>query len=682
MLTSDILFQILIFGLANGAVLALNAISVTMVYGTVRTLNLAHGDTFALTTVVITTLVRALDLQPDSPPLVLIGGLGLVLIVAMGFAALLNVAIERLAFKPFRNRSRLAPLIATLGLSFILFQGALVWRTLQPSWVPHEHRSVPGLNEVPTDGIPPLLANTDVLHALGLSANFTLPFNALFSVVAAIACAIIVTLILQRSKIGRAIRASSQAPDLAQMTGVNLDSTIRRAFAIGGALTGVAAFIFALYYARPFGDAGAQSGLMAFAAALLGGIGSPIGALISALLLGMVGAFSDYALSAQWTPVLLLALLIGLLVLRPTGLASRDSDGDSQSTTVRDAVILTTSNRTRSNWWLIGLLVILAVFPIVSSLLGLGWQILLRGVGIFVLLALGLNILLGVAGVLDLGFALSFGLGGYVAAIMTNRFGLVGSALPQPIDFTIVIVISVAIAALFGAFKGGLARRLHADYLAVATLALGLLGQKAIINLRSLTGGVGGIGALPAPIMLGLPIDQSTPQYYLVVVVVIVVTIAGQRLIRSRLGRAWLAASDDEVAAESSGVDAARHKSLALIVSSALAGLAGALYAGTFSFVSPDMAAFHISVMTLTMVILGGAGNMPGAILGAMVIIGYDQLIISQIAALLAQLKPPDAVSYIGSVPDVRGTSFFNFGLALYLTVLVRVKRGGRKDEG
>ena len=681
MLTSDILFQILIFGLANGAVLALNAISVTMVYGTVRTLNLAHGDTFALTTVVVTTLVRALDLQPNSPPLVLIGGLGLVLIVAMIFAAGLNVAIERLAFKPFRNRSRLAPLIATLGLSFILFQGALVWRTLQPSWVPHEHRSVPGLNEVPTDGIPPLLPNTDVLHALGLPANFTFPFNALFSVVVAIACAISVTLILQRSKIGRAIRASSQAPDLAQMTGVNLDSTIRRAFAIGGALTGVAAFVFALYYARPFGDAGAQSGLMAFAAALLGGIGSPGGALISALLLGMVGAFSDYALSAQWTPVLLLALLIGLLVVRPTGLASRDSDGDLPSTTVRDAVILTTSNRTRSNRWLIGLLVILAVFPIISSLLGLGWQILLRGVGIFVLLALGLNLLLGVAGVLDLGFALSFGLGGYVAAIMTNRFGEVGSVLPQPIDFSLVIASSVAVAALFGALKGGLARRLHADYLAVATLALGLLGQKAIINLRSLTGGVGGIGALPAPIVFGRPIDQSTPQYYLVIVVVIVVTVAGQRLIRSRLGRAWLAASDDEVAAESSGVDVARHKSLALIVSSGLAGLAGALYAGTFSFVSPDMAAFHISVMTLTMVILGGAGNMPGAILGAMVIIGYDQLVIPQLAAFLASLTPPDT-SYIGSVPDIRGTSFFNFGLALYLTVLVRVKRGKEKDDG
>jgi ABC-type branched-subunit amino acid transport system permease subunit len=144
-------------------------------------------------------------------------------------------------------------------------------------------------------------------------------------------------------------------------------------------------------------------------------------------------------------------------------------------------------------------------------------------------------------------------------------------------------------------------------------------------------------------------------------------------LIRSRTGRAWLASSQDELAAASSGINVARYRLLAFVISSALAGLAGALYASNFAYVSPDMVSFNITTMTLTMVVLGGAGSVPGVILGAILVIGYDKLFIPRLAAFLAQLLPRGA--RIGSVPDVRGTSFFNFGLALYLTVLWRGRR-------
>lgn len=674
----EILLQILIFGLTNGAVLALNAISVTVIYGTVRALNLAHGDTFALTTVVITTLVRALGVQRNSPALMLIGALALTLSAAGLFGLVLNVGIERAAFRPFRGRSRLAPLIATLGISFILFQGALIWRTLQPSWVPHEHRSVPGLNEVPTDGIPPLLPDVDLVPALGIDSTVQFHFTELVVLASAIGCAVGVSVILKRTSLGRAIRACSQDPQLAQICGVNLNRTIRRAFAFGGVLVGIAAFIFVLYYTRPFGDGGAQSGLLAFAAAILGGIGSPIGALLSALVIGVLSSFSDFFLSAQWTPVLMLALMIGLLVLRPTGLAG-DRIADSADQTQRDAMLLIApGRRTRLDRWLVVIVIGLALFPFLSAAFDLGAQILLRGIGLYVLLALGLNLLLGVAGVLDLGFAISFAIGGYTAALMTNRFGDIGSLLPQPIDFLIVMIVSTLLAALVGAIKGLLALRLRTDYLAVATLALGLLARQALISARSITGGVGGIGALPAPIVLTLPIDQPTPQYYLVIVIVIVAVVISRRLIASRTGRAWLASSVDETAAAAFGIDVPRYRWQVLILSSTLAGIAGALYAGTFAFVSPDMAAFHVTTLTLTMVTLGGAGSVPGAIIGAMIIIGYDQIIVPQIAAFLASLVPPD-VSYIGAVPDIRGTSFLNFGLALYLTVLIRARAGAQQ---
>jgi branched-chain amino acid transport system permease protein len=202
--------------------------------------------------------------------------------------------------------------------------------------------------------------------------------------------------------------------------------------------------------------------------------------------------------------------------------------------------------------------------------------------------------------------------------------------------------------------------------------------RQVLVSARAITGGAGGIGALPSPTILSIPIDQPTPQYYLVIVVVIAAVIISRRLIPSRTGRAWLAGSVDETAASAFGIDVPRYRWQALILSSALAGIAGALYAGTFAFVSPDMAAFHVTTLTLTMVILGGAGSVPGVIIGAMVIISYDQIVVPQIATFLASLMPPDA-SYIGSVPDIRGTNFLNFGLVLYLTVLIRARSGDKQ---
>ena len=160
----SILLDLLIIGLKNGAMIALIAMGVTLVYGTVRTLNLAHGDVFSLTTVLVTTIISALNLTPDMPPPMLAGGLGLTFVAALAFGALLNAGIERLAFKPFRGMSRLAPLIATLGLSFVLYQVSLIWRTTSRSWIPGEHRSVPGLPEVPTDRIPDFLPSFDLVQ--------------------------------------------------------------------------------------------------------------------------------------------------------------------------------------------------------------------------------------------------------------------------------------------------------------------------------------------------------------------------------------------------------------------------------------------------------------------------------------------------------------------------------------
>jgi branched-chain amino acid transport system permease protein len=648
----ETLIQILVFGLSNGAVLALNAIGVTIIYGTVRTLNLAHGDVFALTTALVTSIVNLIGIRENWPLPQLIGSLFFVFILAMLLGAVLSMGVEFFGFAPFRGASRLGPLIATLGLSFILFQAALVWRTFQGSWIPGEHRSVPGLPEVPTDGIPTFLPEINLVKYFGLPLHVIIRFSDVFVILSAVILVAFANWFIQKTRTGLAIRAVSQNQQMAQIVGININQTIRRAFAIGGAFAGAAGFIFALYYSRPFGSHGAQSGLFAFMAALLGGIGNPVGALISGLLIGAVSSLSDYYLAAQWTPALLLAILILLFAWKPNGFVSDEGD----SAVIRDSVILTapTQNPSSKRWLLLSL-IILFLFPMFVH----SGQVIVRLAGIFILLTLGLNLALGIAGLLDLGIAASFGFSAYITALFVGKY-----------DITVALLAGACAGAFLGWIKGGLARRLRSDFFAVATLAFGLLIRQVIINFK-FTGGMGGIGAIPAPHILGLTLASQTQKYYLVFFVIVLVSWLSHRLISSRTGREWIALSEDELAALSLGLNVDQLRTKALMLSSALAGVAGVLYASTLSFVEPDLMAFHVSSMILTMVILGGAGSVSGALIGAVTIILYDKVFVPQLANWVALIWP----FAVGSVPDIRGASFFNFGIALYLTVLIRARR-------
>jgi branched-chain amino acid transport system permease protein len=304
--------------------------------------------------------------------------------------------------------------------------------------------------------------------------------------------------------------------------------------------------------------------------------------------------------------------------------------------------------------WLFILFIVLALAPI-----GLhSGQTILRIALVFIMLSLGLNLILGVAGLLDFGFAASFGLAAFSTALFTSRM-----------DLSIILLAGGTIGAFLGWLKSGLARRLRSDFFATATLAFGLLIRQVIVNLQ----GMGGIGGIPAPHFLTFGLVSQTSKYYLVLGIALLAALACQRWIESRSGRAWNALSDDETAALAAGVNVGNARASALILGSMWAGIGGALYASTLSFVEPDMMAFHVSSMILTMVILGGAGNVTGAVIGAVAIILYDKMFVPQFADLLALVWP--ANWNIGSVPDIRGASFFNFGIALYLTVWFRARK-------
>ncbi len=653
---SELLLQLLVYGLANGAVLALNVMGITVVYGAVRILNLAHGDLFALASVLATTLITRLSVQPNWPLPMLLAVLGLIFSLTVLLAIGLMLLIERAAFRPFQQRSSFAPLVSTLGISFMLYQIALVWRTSLPSWIPQDHRSVPGLPEVPIDRIPSFLPSLDLVKLAGLPLHLVVHLSDLLMLMIACGTALSVRVFMQHSRWGQSIRAHAQNPELAQLCGINPTRTAQVAFAVGGLLAGIAAFSFALYYERPVAYHGAESGLFAFAAAILGGIGSPFGALVSGLLLGSLSAISDYFLASQWTPVLLQLLLLTLLTLRPADLDLPEFESAQSS---RQAVPQTP----RSNRWLLpGLVGLLLSFPVFNALLGWKAQTISLEIGVFMLLALGLNLLLGWAGLLDLGYLVGFGAGAYVTALL----------LPIRLDFSLILGLSAALAALFGQLKGRLALHLRQDYLAVAMLTLGLMLPQVITNL-TWTGGVGGLAALPPPEILGHPLRLPVEKYYLIAALILGVVWGSRRLLRSALGRAWRAGSADEVAAVSCGINVSATRTLAFGLSAAVAGLAGSLYVGSFAYIAPDLLEFPILAMLLAMVILGGSGSVAGAMLGALLVIAYDKLLIPWLGQALLVFQPQGL--QIGSAPDLRGVSYFSFGLVIYLTVLWRFQQ-------
>ncbi|MFN8486970.1 MAG: ABC transporter permease [Caldilineaceae bacterium] len=668
---TEIFLQLLVIGLANGAIIALNAIGFTLIYGITQTINLAHGDLFALTSVLVTTLVARLGLHSGLSPLFLLGGSVFILGIAITFGWWLSAGIERTAFSPFRQQKQgthgMASLIATLGISFILYQVALIWRLVLPNWRPGEHRSVPGVPEFPRDSIPEVLPKVDLLHGLGIKTQITFTLKDLLVLVIAVAAAFAVRWFLQRTQTGKAIRACSESPELARLCGINPDSIIRRTFAVGGGLAGIAAFVFAFYYTHPFTQYGAQSSLLALAVAILGGIGNPLGALGSALLFGLGAALSDYFLGGQWTPALLQLLVIVLLVLRPARLNASDEPAFPMNSQ-------TQAETSRRRWMIWALVAIGLLYPLLDTTLALHWQTTVTSIGIFVLLALGLNLLLGFAGMLDLGYATSFALGGYITALLTDRWEGIGSHLPQPIDFLIVLAICALAAGLFGAFNGMLTLRLRRDYLAIVTLAFSQVARQLLINFDKVSGGGNGLSALPAPTLFTFLLQTQSQRYYLVLALVICAALASQRLLNSRIGRAWLASRDDEVAATSCGIALAPTKTKAFALGAAFAGIAGALYASCFTYVDPEMVDFRVSAMILAMVILGGAGSVPGVMMGALVIAAYDRLLIPQLGDWIARFQQ---ISRFGGVAafDVRSLSYFSFGLALYITILLRARR-------
>jgi branched-chain amino acid transport system permease protein len=301
-----LLLQELVVGITTGAIYALIALGYTMVYGIIELINFAHGDIFMIGTLISITIFGLLGITNNSQPtgLTLAAVLIITCLGAMLVCAVLGVVIERVAYRPLRNAPRLAPLISAIGVSLILEDVGKLWK---------------GVNFVSFPQIFPQINYS--LGGVGISS-----VNILVIVVSLI---LMVSLqwMVTSTRIGRAMRAVAQDREAAALMGVNVDLIIAITFFIGAGLAGAAGFIYGLQYGSTIFIIGFQLGLIAFTAAVLGGIGNLVGAMLGGVLIGIIEALAslipDTVLphgGAAWHQAIIFAILILILVFRPSGL--------------------------------------------------------------------------------------------------------------------------------------------------------------------------------------------------------------------------------------------------------------------------------------------------------------------------------------------------------------------------
>ncbi len=343
-----------------------------------------------------------------------------------------------------------------------------------------------------------------------------------------------------------------------------------------------------------------------------------------------------------------------------------------------------------ATWGVLGVLIV--VYPFLDRAIRLGWLGIVITSLIFILLALGLNVVVGYAGLLDLGYAAFFAIGAYTAALLSSTHLGGQFNFDYRMSFWLVIWVAAAVTALFGLVLGAPTLPLRGDYLAIVTLGFGeivpivvrnmdrfsiKIGGLTLVPELNLTGGEPGISPIDPP---HLPIaginfaDRSDqrPWYFLLLIIIVFSIFLINRLRSSRLGRAWMAMREDEFAASSMGINIVRTKLLAFAMGASFSGFGGAYYSSFVSGAFPSSFDFSVSVIVLCMVILGGLGNIAGVIVGGLIIELSDRLFLPQISLFLQALASNNRDLVALQRFDPTLYRFGLFGLVLVLMMQLR----------
>ncbi|VFR21948.1 Branched-chain amino acid transport system permease protein LivM (TC 3.A.1.4.1) [plant metagenome] len=317
--------------------------------------------------------------------------------------------------------------------------------------------------------------------------------------------------------------------------------------------------------------------------------------------------------------------------------------------------------------------VLLAVLPFIVGAAGQSWVRILNFALLYVMLALGLNIVVGFAGLLDLGYIAFYAVGAYTWALLASpHFGL-------HLPFWAILPIAIALAGLFGVLLGAPTLKLRGDYLAIVTLGFGEIIRIFLTNLNApvnITNGPQGINRIDAftvgdftfgraETIMGMRFTGPEKYYYLLLAFTLIILLICVRLQNSRIGRAWEAIREDEIAAKAMGINTRNVKLLAFAMGASFGGVAGAMFSAMQGFVSPESFSLTESISILCMVVLGGMGHIPGVILGAIILAGLPEF-------LRAVVEPLQHAIFGAVVLDPEGIRMLMFGLAMVLVMLFR----------
>ncbi|WP_394672255.1 ABC transporter ATP-binding protein [Limnobacter sp.] len=328
----------------------------------------------------------------------------------------------------------------------------------------------------------------------------------------------------------------------------------------------------------------------------------------------------------------------------------------------------------------------LAALPWVAGLIGNSWVRILNIALLYVMLALGLNIVVGFAGLLDLGYIAFYAVGAYVYGLLasphlTDNFETIAALFPEGLHLSIWLMIPLGalIAAIFGVLLGAPTLRLRGDYLAIVTLGFGEIVRLFLNNLNApvnITNGPQGINMIePVQIagvrfsrtvdIFGIDVPALHLYYYLFLALTLIIIVVCMRLQHSRIGRAWTAIRDDETAAKSMGINTRNMKLLAFALGASFGGVAGAMFSAFQGFVSPESFGLMESIIVLCMVVLGGMGHIPGVVLGALLLAGFPEI--------LRQVVTPVQEFLFGTVLlDAEILRSLIYGLTMVLVMLYR----------
>jgi branched-chain amino acid transport system permease protein len=572
--------EIVIGGLLQGSAFALVALGFALIYRVTGTINLAQGAFVVVGALLLYTLHQ-----------VLLWPLAIAFLAALLITVIVGTLLAQFILEPaLRKLPPSGMVILTAGM-LTLFEGAILL-----CWGSQPYQLAP-------------FSGSQPYEIFGLRFPTQAPWDAGATAIIVVA----LWYVLQKTTLGKALRACSENPAAAALMGINVRRMTIISYAVAAGIGGIAGMVIGPIVSLQF-DGGGIFTTSGFIAVTIGGISSFFGSIVGGLGLGLIEQGAAGYISSLFSTTIALVLLLVVLILRPSGIiAGRVRRREDVRDAPHNQSALSTKLGPLQGRVLGGLaLVVVAFAPLLLNAFGGGGLLSsLVIAGIFFIALLGLDVLMGYCGQVSLGHAAFMAIGGYGAAICCVKLNL-----PPIVGVFAGLVVSLLCATVLSMVTA----KLRGHYMALATLSFGLLVDTLTVGLSDWTGGPSGMTGIPNFSIGGFTFTGPVANYYLVWGVVIVSLIVLANAMRSDFGRTLRSIRTDQTAALALGIDVPRYKLYAFLIGAAFASIAGSLLAFDFQFLSPDMVSTQQSFLIVTMLVIGGEATLVGPVIGVILL--------------------------------------------------------------